>query len=311
MVNLKTSIAGIPLESYFFNASGPKCMTLEELLALAASNSAVVMSKSSTFEPREGNPEPRYCNLEFGSINSMGLPNLGYKKYAEFAPLLKVQTTKPYFVSVSGLKLAENMEMLKYLSEIKDIDALELNLSCPNVIGKPQICYDFDQTREVLREIEKVAKKPLGLKLPPYFDFVHFEEAASIINKHNIAFVTCINSVGNALFIDPEKEVVVIKPKGGFGGLGGAYIKPIALANVRKFRELLRKEIQVIGVGGVDTGVDAFEFLLCGADAVQVGTTFQKEGVKCFARLETELKAYMFQKGYDDISDVKGKLKTL
>ncbi len=311
MVNLQTAIAGIPLESYFFNAAGPKCTTLEQLQALAASKSAVIMSKSCTFEPREGNPEPRYYDLDFGSINSIALPNLGYKKYAEFAPLLKAQTTKPYFVSVSGLKLAENIEMLKFLSEIKEIDAFELNLSCPNVIGKPQIGYDFDQTREVLREAEKASKKPWGIKLPPYFDFAHFEEAASIINKHNIAFVTCINSVGNALFIDPEKEEVVIKPKGGFGGLGGAYIKPTALANVRKFRELLRKEIQVIGVGGIETGVDAFEFLLCGADAVQVGTTLQKEGVKCFERLETELEAYMFQKGYDDVPQVKGKLKNL
>lgn len=311
MTSLKTTIAGLPLQSYFFNASGPKCTTLEELQALGTSSSAVILSKSCTFEPREGNPEPRYYDLDFGSINSMGLPNLGYKKYAEFAPVLKAETTKPYFVSVSGLKLADNMEMLKFFSEIKDIDALELNLSCPNVIGKPQIGYDFDQTREVLKEAEKVTKKPLGLKLPPYFDFAHFEEAASIINKHNIAFVTCINSVGNALFIDPETESVVIKPKGGFGGLGGQYIKPTALANVRKFKELLRKEIQVIGVGGIETGVDAFEFLLCGADAVQVGTTLQKEGVKCFERLETELKAYMFQKGYDNITEVKGRLKGL
>ncbi len=311
MTKLKTAIAGIPLESYFFNASGPKCTTLEELQTLGASNSAVIMSKSCTFEPREGNPEPRYCPLEMGSINSMGLPNLGYKKYGEFAPQLKANFNKPYFVSVSGLKLANNVEIIKHLNTIPEIDAIELNLSCPNVVGKPQIGYDMEQTEEVVTTVGNICTKPWGVKLPPYFDFVHFEEAAKLLNKAPIQFATCINSVGNALFIDPETESVVIKPKGGFGGLGGQYIKPTALANVRKFRELLRPDIDIIGVGGVETGIDAFEFLLAGASAVQVGTTLAKEGTECFERLENELRAYLFQKEYDTIIEVKGKLKTL
>ena len=311
MTSLKTTIAGIPLETYFFNASGPKCTTIEHLEALGASKSAVILSKSCTFEPREGNPEPRYKELNLGSINSMGLPNLGYTTYGKFAPILKNKFKKPYFVSVSGLKLADNEEIIKYMCTIPEIDAIELNLSCPNVVGKPQIGYDMEQTEEVLTTIGDICTKPWGVKLPPYFDFVHFEEAAKLLNKAPIKFATCINSVGNALFIDPETESVVIKPKGGFGGLGGAYIKPTALANVRKFRELLRPDIDIIGVGGVETGIDAFEFLLAGASAVQVGTTLQKEGPACFERLENELKQFLEKKGYASIDDAKGKLKIL
>ncbi|MBI5002580.1 dihydroorotate oxidase [Candidatus Woesearchaeota archaeon] len=311
MTNLKTTIGGIPLETYFFNASGPKCTTIEHLEALGASKSGVILSKSCTYEPREGNPEPRYKELNLGSINSMGLPNLGYMKYGEFAPILKNKFKKPYLVSVSGLKLEDNMKIINHLNTIPEIDAYEVNLSCPNIVGKPQVCYDFEQTEVVLREITKISKKPLGVKLSPYFDFVHFEQMAAILNKYNIKFVTCINSVGNALFIDPETESVVIKPKGGFGGLGGAYIKPIALANVRKFRELLRADIDIIGVGGIQTGVDAFEFLLAGASAVQVGTTLQKEGPTCFERLDNELRLFLEKKGYASIDDAKGKLKIL
>lgn len=311
MVNMKTSIAKIPLQSYFFNASGPKCTTKEQLEALGDSKSAVILSKSCTYEPREGNPEPRYVPLELGSINSMGLPNLGYKKYAEFAPLLKSKYNKPYFVSVSGLKLQDNLEIIKHLNTIEEIDAIELNLSCPNIVGKPQVCYDVEQTEEVLCEVTKICKKPLGVKLSPYFDFVHFEQMAALLNKHNIKFITCINSVGNALFIDPETESVVIKPKGGFGGLGGNYIKPVALANVRKFRELLRADIDIIGVGGIEKGIDAFEFLLAGASAVQVGTTLAKEGPACFERLEKELQSYLEKKGYTSIEEAKGRLKVL
>ncbi len=303
MTSLKTSIAGIPLQNYFFNASGPRCTTLAELEALGASKSAVILSKSCTLEPREGNPEPRYKELDLGSINSMGLPNLGYKKYGEFAKTLKAKFKKPYFVSVSGLKLEDNLKIIHELNAIEEIDAYELNLSCPNIVGKPQVCYDFEQTETVLKEVTKITKKPLGVKLSPYFDFVHFEQMAAILNKFPIRFITCINSVGNGLVIDPETETVVIKPKGGFGGIGGAYVKPTSLANVRKFRELLRPEIDIIGCGGVETGIDAFEFLLCGASAVQVGTQYAKEGPDCFEHLEEELLDILERNGYKNIDD--------
>ncbi|MBI5392997.1 dihydroorotate oxidase [Candidatus Woesearchaeota archaeon] len=308
--NFKTSIAGFKLQNYFFNASGPRCMTIDELTSLGESQSSVILSKSCTLLPREGNPEPRYCDLPHGSINSMGLPNLGYQKYGEFAPLLK-KYNKPYFVSVSGLSLADNIKIISDLSDIQEIAAFELNLSCPNVIGKPQVGYDFNQTRQVLGEVMRITKKPLGVKLPPYFDFAHFEEMAKILNNHKISFVSCINSLGNGLFIDADSEKAVIKPKGGFGGLGGEYVKPTALANVRKFYELLRKDIAIIGVGGIATGRDAFEFLLCGASAAQVGTAYQQQGTAVFARLEKEFAAFLEKKGCHSLDEVKGKLKTI
>lgn len=90
-------------------------------------------------------------------------------------------------------------------------------------------------TEQILTEIFSFYTKPLGVKLPPYFDIAHFDQIASILNKFPLAFVNSINSVGNGLVIDPDKEQVVIKPKEGFGGIGGEYIKPTALANVRAF----------------------------------------------------------------------------
>ena len=88
------------------------------------------------------------------------------------------------------------------------------------------------------------------------------------------SYVVCINTIGNALFVDPEKECAVIAPKGGYGGLGGGYVKQTALANIRmislKLAEHGRPDIDVIGAGGVASGTDAFEMILCGAKAVQV-----------------------------------------
>jgi dihydroorotate dehydrogenase (fumarate) len=103
----------------------------------------------------------------------------------------------------------------------------------------------------------------------------------------------------------------VIKPKDGFGGIGGDYVKPTALANVRQFYTLLRKDIDVIGCGGVKNGQDAFEHILCGAKAVQIGTKLMQEGVDCFERISNELKALMQAKGYEKLEDFRGKLKSI
>jgi dihydroorotate dehydrogenase (fumarate) len=111
--------------------------------------------------------------------------------------------------------------------------------------------------------------------------------------------------------VNPETETVVIKPKGGFGGLGGAIIKPVALANVRAFYRHFKGSMPIIGTGGVVSGVDAFEHLLCGAWAVQVGTALVEEGVQVFARLEKELSACLEQRGYTSVEECRGRLKEL
>ena len=309
-MNLSTKFAGITLSHPIFNSAGPRDVTLEELKALGSSESAAIVSKSCTLEHREGNPKPRYYDFEGGSINSMGLPNLGYLAYKEMYPQL-TSFNKPLISSVSGMCLADNMKIIETFCGVPEIDAIELNLSCPNLVGKPQVGYDFEQTRDVLDAIGKICKKPLGVKLPPYFDMVHFQEMAEILNKSKIQYVSCINSLGNGLVIDPETEQAVIKPKGGFGGVGGKVVKPFALANVRKFKELLKPEIAIIGCGGVMNGVDVFEHILAGADAVQIGTALQQEGPDVFTRLLAEFKQVLQKKGYNSLDEFRNKLKVM
>lgn len=308
-VDLSTQIAEIPFQNYLFNASGPRCTTETELVALGHSAAGAIMTKSCTILPREGNAEPRYQSLPFGAIQSMGLPNLGYQAYIEMLPRLK-KCNKPIIVSISGFSIADNTKMVSAFQQ-SEADLIEVNLSCPNIEGKPQVGYDFEQTRQVLTILCQLGDKPLGLKLPPYFDFSHFYEISKIINDFPIKFITCINSVGNTLVIDAETESAIIKPKGGFGGLCGDYIKPIGLANVRAFRQLLPQSIDIIGVGGISTGTDAFEYLLAGASAVQIATCYEKEGIECFSRISNELANLMAKKGYQNINEVKGKLKLI
>lgn len=306
--DLSTKIAGVKLETCIFNTAGPADVTLDELTIIGNSKSSAITMKSCTRKPREGNPLPRYADLEFGSINSMGLPNLGYKAYIRFSKILSKQYKKPIIASISGLSLADNVTIFKAFND-SPVDIIEFNPGSPNTIGKPIIGYDVEEMDRLLGAVSQVSKKPWGVKLPPYFDLVHYDQIAQILKKYPIKFVTCINSIGNGLAIDPHKEKTLIKPKGGLGGIGGKYIKFTALGNVRRFYELLGAKIQIIGVGGVYTGIDAFEFILAGASAVQIGTAFLQKGPAIFENVQDELRDFMESKGYKNLADFRGKLK--
>ncbi len=308
---LETNFAGNRFKNPFMNASGVHCMTTNELEDLFASEAGAVVTKSATENLREGNPEPRYQALDFGSINSMGLPNLGIDYYLDYVLRKQAEVAGPIFFSIAGMSPAENVRMLEKIEKSAFHGITELNLSCPNVPGKPQAAYDFEATDAILNKIFTFFTKPLGIKLPPYFDLVHFDQMAAVLNKYPLTYVNSINSIGNGLYIDITKEQVVIKPKEGFGGIGGQYVKPTALANVRAFYTRLKPSIQIIGTGGITSGRDAFEHILCGASLVQVGTQLKKEGPALFERLTRELAAIMAEKNYQSIDDFRGKLKVI
>ena len=308
MVSTKTVLGGFEFDNCLMNAAGVWCMTKEELEGVKDSAAGTFMTKTATLDYRAGNPEPRYQNVPLGSINSMGLPNQGLDYYLDY--LLELQAREPertFVLSLVGMSPDETHAILKKVEASDFWGLTELNLSCPNVPGKPQIAYDFEMTEKILSEVFQYFTKPLGIKLPPYFDIVHFDQAAAIFNQFPLTFVNCVNSIGNGLYI--EDETVVIKPKNGFGGIGGEYIKPTALANVHAFYQRLKPEIQIVGTGGVLTGRDAFEHILCGASMVQLGTTLQKEGLGAFQRITEELKALMEEKGYESLDDFRGKLQ--
>ena len=310
MPSLRTQIAGFSFDNCLMNAAGVACMTVEELEEVRQSAAGSFVTKTATLEARAGNPEPRYHDVPLGSINSMGLPNQGIDYYLDY--LLSLQESQPertFFLSMVGMSPDETHTLLKKVQNSGFKGITELNLSCPNVPGKPQIAYDFETTERILGEAFSYFDKPLGIKLPPYFDIVHFDQAAEVFNRHPLKFVNCVNSIGNGMYI--EDESVVIRPKNGFGGIGGEYIKPTALANVHAFYQRLNPSIQIIGTGGVYSGRDAFEHILCGSSMVQIGTALHQQGVEVFERVSLGLKAIMAKKGYEKLEDFKGKLKYL
>ena len=292
-----------------YNASGCWCYSEEELTELHNSDAGAVICKSCTIKERKGNEKPRYYENQFGTINSMGLPNKGIKYYID---LIKKFEDKPYIFSIAGMSVDENLNIIKIISEnVKKPTMIEINLSCPNIKGKPQIGYDFEEFESYLRILETLDTHLLimGLKLPPYFDPLHFQIVSNIIKKYpKVKFITCINSLGNGLIIDVETESSVIRPKNGIGGIGGLYCKPIALSNVYQFHRLLGDSVKIIGCGGVTSGTDVFEHILAGATLVQVGSQLMKEGPSCFSRIKNELEEIMKKKGYNTLDNFRGKL---
>lgn len=306
-IYLDTNIGGIKLDNCIMNASGCNCQYINDIKQLNESQSCAIVSKSCTINSRMGNILPRYYHNDNLSINSMGLPNQGYEYYINASHITK----KPYIMSVSSQAIYEKISILNEIDKgLNSVSAIEINVSCPNMIGEPQLAYDFIELEEFLRKITEYDsyEKPIGLKLSPYFDICHFNNAFEVLNryKNNISFLTCINGIGNGLVLDIEKECPKIKPKRGLGGLGGNIVKPTGLANVNQFAE--NTNFDIIGCGGITSGEDIFEYILCGAKAVQIGTQLVREGTCVFERLQQELKKIMFDKQYYNITEFCGKL---
>jgi len=306
-MSIKTKIGNFNFENCVMNASGIHCKDRKQMDELNASNAGTFVTKTATLEPRDGNPSPPAWSLPLGTINSMGLPNYGIDYYLAYLEEMEANNpVKPFILSVAELTEDKIYQIAERVHDSNFEGLTELNLSCPNVPGKAQIGYDFEAVDRILETIFVYYKKPLGVKLPPYFDFAHFDQMAEILNKYPLTFVNSINSLGNGLGIEDEK--VVIKPKDGFGGIGGQYIKPFALANVHAFYQRLNPSIQLIGTGGVTNGRDVFELILCGASMVQVGSQLYFEGIDVFDQLSQELEVIMEEKGYESIEDFRGKL---
>ena len=165
MVSTATKIGQFSFDNCLMNAAGVHCMTKEELAEVEASAAGSFVTKTGTLEARPGNPEPRYVNVPLGSINSMGLPNNGFEYYLDYViELQKQPNTKNHFLSLVGLSPEETHTILKKVQESDYEGLVELNLSCPNVPGKPQIAYDFETTTEILTEVFSYFTKPLGVK---------------------------------------------------------------------------------------------------------------------------------------------------
>ncbi len=304
MASMQTTIHSLALDTPLMNAAGVWCTTTDELQAVAAGDTGAVVTKSMTLNPREGNICPRYAADTVCSVNSMGLPNHGVEYYCGGAAALQ-KSRKPIIASIAGFREEEYSTLLERVCR-EPFDAVEINLSCPNVEGKEIFAYDLEAASRILERLRAMTDKLLGVKLPPYSRRSEISAVGQRLVDLGINFVTVVNSYPLGTIIDAQTRRLQIVPNGGIGGLGGKALKPIALSHVLLFSQACQGKVAIIGAGGVETGTDVAEYLLAGASAVQVGTALYTEGPSIFERLTSELTQYCDKNGISRIADIIG-----
>ncbi len=300
--SLTTSFCGITLQNPVIAASGTfgYGVEFEKLVDLNALGGMVV--KGLSREPIEGNPPPRLYETEGGMINSIGLQNVGVRAFAEqkLPALARLRTT--VFANVFGYETADYVEVVRVLEDHEGLAGYELNVSCPNTShGGIYFSSDPKLLAEVVSSVKRVARRPVLVKLSPNVSAI--EPLARAAEASGADAISLVNTFV-ALAIDAHTR----RPRigAGFGGLSGPAIKPIALRIV--FQAARAVSIPVIGLGGIATGVDAAEFMIAGATAVQVGTaTFWDP--RSPLRIAEELAAFLRREKVGRVSEIIGTLK--
>ncbi len=242
---------------------------------------SALVSKTVTVKPRAGNPPPRLWETGGGLINSIGLPNKGLRGYLEQDLPQLALLPVPLIVNVMGFSRDELAELVSAFAQRDEVAALELNVSCPNVESGLVMGADPHEVELLLARVRPLTDKPLIVKLTPNASDV--PAVARAAAEAGASALSLINTI-RGMAIDP----VTGEPWLGArtGGVSGAAVKAVALAQVQAVAEAV--EIPVIGMGGVQSGRDAFDLLRAGADLVAVGTeSFRDPGAG--ARVAAEL----------------------
>lgn len=307
MIDMTTRFGALTFSSPVLLASGT-CGYASELSDLIDfSRVGGIVTKGISPKPRLGNPIPRMCETAAGMINSIGLENVGVTGFAETkAPALRELGTA-VIVNFFGETFDEYVACAEKLSSLRAGFlagyALEMNISCPNIKkGGVEFGTDPAVAGDLVRACRAVCDVPLWVKLTPNItDVVALARAVVDAGADGLSIINTITAMAiNARTRRPRIATV-------FGGLSGPAIKPIALRMVYQVaRENLG--VPICGIGGIASAEDAAEFLIAGADAVQIGTqTFAEPGAA--ARITTELAKLGHDLGVSKIGDLVGSLR--
>jgi dihydroorotate dehydrogenase (NAD+) catalytic subunit len=299
MVDLTSEIAGLKLKNPTILASGILGETGKTLSRVIEHGAGAITTKSIGLEPRAGHDNPTIVELDCGLLNAMGLPNPGideYKSELEHA----VQLDAPVIGSIFG-KNASEFAVLGKAMETYKVQALELNLSCPHAEGYgSELGSVPERVKEVTGAVRDAVSIPVFVKLTPNTsDIVSLGKAAV---AGGCSGLVAINTV-KGLAINAELGMPVLSNK--FGGYSGPAIKPIGL---RCVYELAAADlgVPIIGVGGINSGIDIAEYLMAGASVVQIGTAVYYDGITAFEKLVTELRKFMEENNHNSINDLIG-----
>jgi dihydroorotate dehydrogenase (NAD+) catalytic subunit len=302
-MDLSVRIGRLALKNPLIAASGCFGYGVEYAELVDLSSLGGVAVKGLFLTEREGHPPPRIVETPAGMLNAIGLQGIGVRRFVdEKLPELRARRAT-VIVNVCGTTLDEYVEVSRILSDAEGVDAIELNISCPNIKeGGIQFGCSLTGTYDVVSAVRKVTALPVIPKLTPNVtDVASFARAAEQAGADAVSLVNTFL----AMVIDVESR----RPKisNVVGGLSGPAIRPIAVRMVYECRQAVT--IPIIGMGGIADARDVLEFMIAGATAVQVGTANLVDPL-IWSKLTDGIRDYMERHGIARIMDIVGTVDT-
>ena len=300
MVNTKVNLLGIELDNPLIPASGTFGYGREfnELYDINCLGS--FSFKGTTRDARYGNPTPRIAECAGGMLNAVGLQNPGVDHViAHELPEMKQFFHKPVMANISGFSLDEYIEVCEKLDACDQVGWLEVNISCPNVHGGGMsFGTDPRMAAEVTREVKKVTKKPVIMKLSP--NVTSIADIAKACEDAGADGLSLINTLmGMRINLKTRKPLLANKT----GGMSGSAIFPLAVRMVYQVYEAVK--IPIVGMGGVSSAEDVIEMMLAGATAVEIGAANLVNPYIC-RDIINDLPAAMAKYRIENLTDIIG-----
>jgi dihydroorotate dehydrogenase (NAD+) catalytic subunit len=300
--NMSVEIAGIKLRNPVMPASGTFGYGEEYAPFLDLEKIGAIVTKGLSLKPKAGNPTPRIAETTSGMLNAIGLQNVGIDAFIEHKmPFLRTVNT-PIIANFFGNTLEEYGEVAKRLNDIPEIAAGELNISCPNV-KQGGIVFGTDPraASEVVTLVRKNLQKPLIVKLTP--NVTDITVVARAVEEAGADAIACINTItGMSVDVHTRKPRIANTT----GGLSGPAIRPVAVRMVHQVVQTV--SVPVIGIGGIMKAMDALEFLIVGASAVQVGTANFVDPAAMLTII-AGIEEFCVDEGIGDVRELIGSLK--
>ena len=302
-VELGVTIAGRSFPTPVFTASGTAGNGEELAKLIDMKKLGALVTKSVSLEPRSGHPSPRTVETAAGMLNCIGLQNAGIDAYVEERLPALAQLPCPVILNVVGHDIESIVAVIERLATEapSNVAMLEINMSCPNVERGVDQGSDPGWVGECTAATKAVAAVPVMVKLTP-----NTHDIAALARAAEHAGADAVSAINT--LVGMSVDIYSFRPRlsNVTGGLSGPAIKPVALACVYKIARAVA--IPVIGIGGISCGLDAVEFLLVGASAVQVGTEIFRNP-DAPLRVAAEIRDYLAQRGMSSVGELVGALK--
>ena len=305
LADLKISMGSEVFQNPIWVASGTFGYGTEAPELVDVNRLGAIVTKSITRKPREGNPPPRIVETPSGMINSIGLANIGVKKYIQdMLPIYENLTTK-IIVNIAGTDVQEYVEIMEMMESVSSVIAgYEINISCPNVKkGGMEFGVDCDMTAKLTEKLRVLTERLLIMKLSP-----NVSDIVSIGLSAENAGADAVSAINTVVGMSIDAKSGTSNIFTTYGGLSGPAIKPVGLAMVHKLYNKLC--IPIIGIGGIVNTDDVVEYMMAGSTAVQVGTAnYRDPGIG--EDIIDSLDSFINQTNRKSATDLIGSVRTL